>query len=70
MPLIPQGIFSDHPVPTAIQMAMIKDQAEQILPQNRHCRQCRADAAGILGQDIDLSILDEAPQTENVGCFN
>lgn len=70
LPLIPQGIFRDHPVPTDSQLAVIRDQAEQILPQARHCKQCRADAAGILGQDIDVSTLDEASQSETKGCFN
>jgi nitrogen fixation protein NifB len=70
LPLIAQGAFRDNPVPSDVQMAMIRDQAEQILPQARHCKQCRADAAGILGQDIDPSTLDEAPQSANKGCFN
>lgn len=70
LPLIPQGIFRDHRVPTDAEMAVIRDQAEKILPQARHCKQCRADAAGMLGQDIDLSTLQEAPKDTNKGCFN
>ncbi len=67
LPLIAQGIFRDHPVPTDLQMAMVRDLAEQILPQARHCKQCRADAAGVLGQDLDLSTLEAAPQASDKG---
>lgn len=70
LPLIAQGAFRDHRVPTDTEMAMVRDQAERILPQARHCKQCRADAAGILGQDIDLSSLEEAPKSADTGCFN
>jgi nitrogen fixation protein NifB len=67
LPLIAQGAFRDHRVPTDVEMAMIRDQAEQILPQARHCKQCRADAAGMLGEDLNLSTLEAAPQTPAKG---
>jgi nitrogen fixation protein NifB len=66
LPLIPQGIFRECPAPTPTRMALVRDQAEHILPQARHCRQCRADAAGMLGGDIDLSYLEETPRCHTV----
>jgi nitrogen fixation protein NifB len=41
-------------------MDLVRNQAETILSQARHCGQCRADAAGLIGEDIDLNAL-EAP---------
>ena len=39
-------------------MDMVRNQAELILSQARHCKQCRADAAGLVGKDIDLETLE------------
>jgi nitrogen fixation protein NifB len=64
MPIIPQGIFRDHERPSDLVMELVRDQAESILSQARHCKQCRADAAGLLGQDLDLNTL-EAPMAAN-----
>jgi len=36
----------------------VRNQAELILSQARHCKQCRADAAGLVGQDLDLEELE------------
>lgn len=58
MPVIPVGIFQDVTPPTELTMDMIRNQAELILSQARHCKQCRADAAGVVGQDIDLEQLE------------
>ena len=57
LPLIPQGIFSDRERPSDLVMELVRDQAESILAQARHCGQCRADAAGLIGEDIDLCSL-------------
>jgi nitrogen fixation protein NifB len=57
LPLIPQGIFRNHSRPSDLVMDLVRNQAETILSQARHCGQCRADAAGLLGQDIDLNAL-------------
>jgi nitrogen fixation protein NifB len=57
LPLIPQGIFRNYARPSDLVMDLVRNQAESILSQARHCGQCRADAAGLLGQDIDLSTL-------------
>jgi nitrogen fixation protein NifB len=57
IPVIPIGQFKDVDPPSEATMEMIRNQAELILSQARHCKQCRADAAGVVGQDIDLDRL-------------
>ncbi len=57
VPLIPQGIFHDRERPSDLVMELVRNQAESILAQARHCGQCRADAAGLIGQDLDLCSL-------------
>jgi nitrogen fixation protein NifB len=39
-------------------MELVRNQAESILSQARHCKQCRADAVGMIGQDLDLATLE------------
>jgi nitrogen fixation protein NifB len=58
MPVIPVGRFKDIEPPSEATMEMVRNQAELILSQARHCRQCRADAAGLVGQDLDLAALE------------
>ena len=58
MPVIPVGLFKDVERPSDATMEMVRNQAELILSQARHCKQCRADAAGVVGQDIDLVALE------------
>lgn len=58
IPVIPVGMFKDIEPPSEATMEMVRNQAELILSQARHCKQCRADAAGLVGQDIDLDRLE------------
>jgi len=58
IPVIPCGIFRSHEMPNSSTMDMVRNQAELILSQARHCKQCRADAAGVVGQDLDLEKLE------------
>lgn len=58
LPLIPCGIFRGIEPPDDITMEMVRDQCELILSQARHCKACRADAAGMIGDDIDLAELE------------
>lgn len=44
-------VFEDIPEPTREEMAAIRNEAEQYLPQMRHCTRCRADAVGLLDDD-------------------
>jgi nitrogen fixation protein NifB len=57
IPVIPIGLFADVEMPSDSVMEMVRNHAELILSQARHCKQCRADAAGVVGQDIDLDTL-------------
>lgn len=49
MPLIPQGEFSHIPPPDCQQIERIRKENSSIIQQMYHCRQCRADASGLLG---------------------
>ncbi|MDT8441365.1 MAG: radical SAM protein [Desulfuromonadales bacterium] len=57
IPVIPIGKFKDIEPPCEATMEMLRNQAELILSQARHCKQCRADAAGVVGEDLDLDKL-------------
>ena len=57
IPVIPIGRFKDIEPPSATTMEMLRNQAELILSQARHCKQCRADAAGMVGMDLNLEAL-------------
>lgn len=57
IPVIPIGLFRKIEPPAESTMDMLRNQAELILSQARHCKQCRADAAGVVGQDLDLEAL-------------
>ena len=57
IPVIPIGLFKGIEPPSTALMEMVRNQAELILSQARHCKQCRADAAGVVGQDLDLDKL-------------
>jgi len=50
MPLIPVSgtIFENHEVLTNAELNELRNECSEILPQMRHCRQCRADAVGKL----------------------
>lgn len=44
-------VFEDVPEPPKEQMITLRNEAEQYLPQMRHCTRCRADAVGLLDDD-------------------
>jgi len=52
MPLIPQYKFADITPPTPSEKRAMQDECSKITKQMRHCRQCRADAIGRLGEDV------------------
>ena len=60
LPVIPVGMFKDIEPPSEATIEMVRNQAELILSQARHCKLCRADAAGVVGKDIDLEKLEAA----------
>jgi nitrogen fixation protein NifB len=49
-PLIPLGRFRDLKPPTCAELYRTRARCEQIIPQFRLCRQCRADAVGVPGR--------------------
>ncbi len=48
MPLIPQAELAGVTPPTAEEIAAVRTANEKIIGQFRHCKQCRADAIGII----------------------
>jgi nitrogen fixation protein NifB len=52
MPLIPQYKFSHLSPPTPSEKKKVQDEMAKIMKQMRHCRQCRSDAIGKLGCDV------------------
>ena len=58
IPMIPLGLFNGLEPPSDVVMEMVRNLAELILSQARHCKQCRADAVGLIGQDLDLDELE------------
>ncbi|MFZ3172887.1 MAG: nitrogenase cofactor biosynthesis protein NifB [Carboxydocellales bacterium] len=56
MPLIPAAgsAFAHFPQTSTKELQRIRTVCEVDLPQMRHCKQCRADAIGLLGEDRSL----------------
>jgi nitrogen fixation protein NifB len=50
MPLIPQARFAGVAPPSPEQLEQVRSANEKIIGQFRHCRQCRADAVGLITQ--------------------
>jgi nitrogen fixation protein NifB len=57
IPVIPIGLFKGIEPPSSALMEMVRNQAELILSQARHCKQCRADAAGVVGADLNFAMI-------------
>jgi nitrogen fixation protein NifB len=49
MPIIPQADFAAIIPPTPEELALVQAANEKIIGQFKHCRQCRADAVGLIG---------------------
>ncbi len=54
MSLIPQGEFAALRKPSIHEIARLRYASMPYLPMMTHCRQCRADATGLLGEDKDM----------------
>ncbi|ADI73991.1 Radical SAM domain protein [Methanohalobium evestigatum Z-7303] len=52
MPLIPQAEYAEWRVPTEEERKAAQASCEPFVSQMRHCRQCRSDAYGLLGEDL------------------
>jgi nitrogen fixation protein NifB len=55
MPVIPQADFAGITPPTPEELAAVQAANEKIIGQFKHCRQCRADAVGLIGQDMQFA---------------
>ena len=55
MPLRPQSEFADIVPPTPEELDRVRQANEGIIGQFKHCRQCRADAVGLIGQDMQFA---------------
>ncbi len=55
MPLIPQADFAHIMPPSPEELETVRTANEKIIAQFKHCRQCRADAVGLIGQDEKLA---------------
>ncbi|MFI5295239.1 MAG: radical SAM protein [Thermodesulfovibrionales bacterium] len=56
MPLIPQAEFADLSRPSRETIEKKRKECSAHIPQMSHCKQCRADACGILGEDKDMEL--------------
>ncbi len=65
MPLIPQYKFADIKPPTPEEKREIQARCSAYVKQMTHCRQCRADAIGRLGKDIQQQFFARHAQTQS-----
>lgn len=56
LPLIPQAQFRQLPRPSYEMLHGKRDELRPFIKQMSHCRQCRADACGTLGEDKDMEL--------------
>ena len=56
LPLLPQAEFKHMQRPTYGMLHAKRDELRPFLAQMSHCRQCRADACGTLGEDKDMEL--------------
>jgi len=63
MPIIPQAELSHITPPSEEYMAEIRKANEGIIGQFAHCKQCRADAIGLIGKDLNMTIAEAACPT-------
>jgi nitrogen fixation protein NifB len=56
LPLIPQAEFSFMERPNREMIASVRRECSPYMEQMTHCRQCRADACGTLGEDKDMEL--------------
>lgn len=54
MPLIPQAELAHIQRPSEEHMAAVRKDNEKIIGQFAHCKQCRADAIGLIGQELTV----------------
>ena len=65
MPLIPQYKFANIKPPTQAEKREMQARCSAYVKQMTHCRQCRADAIGRLGKDIQQQFFARHAQTQS-----
>ncbi|MBN1323770.1 MAG: nitrogenase cofactor biosynthesis protein NifB [Methanotrichaceae archaeon] len=65
MPLIPQYKFAHITPPTLAEKRKIQEELGGIIKQMKHCRQCRSDAIGRLGCDLQQEFESKHGKEEN-----
>lgn len=55
MPLIPQADFAHILPPSPERLDILRQANEKVIGQFKHCRQCRADAVGLIGEQLTLA---------------
>ncbi|MEI6209916.1 MAG: radical SAM protein, partial [Desulfuromonadales bacterium] len=60
MPIIPQAELAHVLPPSEEYLAGIRKANEGIIGQFAHCKQCRADAIGLIGKDLNMTIAEAA----------
>ena len=63
MPIIPQAELAHVTPPTEEYLGAVRKANEGIIGQFAHCKQCRADAIGLIGKDLNLTIAESACPT-------
>ncbi len=56
MPLIPRAGFEHFQRPSREYVNIMRKKCIRYIPQMTHCRQCRADACGEIGEDRDMEL--------------
>lgn len=56
MPLIPQAEFASLQRPSQAMITKMRTECSSHIEQMTHCRQCRADACGTIGEDRDMEL--------------
>jgi nitrogen fixation protein NifB len=57
MPLIPNADFADLAPPTPERIDLLRKDNEKVIGQFAHCKQCRSDAIGLIGENLQLETL-------------
>lgn len=54
----PETVFADLDEPSHDVVKGLREKAAKHVPQMQHCQRCRADAVGMLGEELSQSIMD------------
>ena len=58
MPIIPQAALAHVAPPSEEYLRSVRAANEGIIGQFAHCKQCRADAVGLIGRDMELTVAE------------